>query len=295
MHRAKDILPKITNIKAVKPPTPIQERLLGKPDEDLNSIILFQHSVLCQTCIPYEDPKELRIWERRNGNIQLEVLAGRVLDPNTQQKVEVGLPFGPKPRLVLYHLNAEAMRTKSSTVNLEHSLTAFVNRTLKLSTDGRTIRAVKDQLNRLAAADFRFYASYEGHAQTVKGTVIKSLDLWISKDERQRVLWPSVVEFSHDYFESLMEHAVPLQEEAVSRLSHTAIGLDVYTWLAQRLHRVSVSRPAFIPWDRTERTVRPRVWPHKGLQAILPAHTRAGQGGVPGCEVHGGREEGDNA
>ena len=36
-------------------------------------------------------------------------------------------------------------------------------------------------------AAFRFYASYEGHAVTVKGIVIEGLDLWVSKDELQRV------------------------------------------------------------------------------------------------------------
>ena len=83
---------------------------------------------------------------------------------------------------------------------------------------------------------------------TVKGTVIEGLDLWVSKDERQRVLWPSVVQFSQRYFESLLTHAVPLSEAAVSRLSHSAMGLDVYTWLAQRLHRVDSAKPAFVPW-----------------------------------------------
>ena len=75
--------------------------------------------------------------------------------------------------------------------------------TLKLDGGGRTIRSVKDQLNRLAAADFRFYVKYQDHAVTVKGTVIEGLDLWVSKDERQRVLWPSVVQFSQRYFQSL--------------------------------------------------------------------------------------------
>ena len=42
------------------------------------------------------------------------------------------------------------------------------------------------------AADFRFYSSYDGHAETVKGTVIEGLDLWVSKNEHQRVLWPSM-------------------------------------------------------------------------------------------------------
>ena len=45
-----------------------------------------------------------------------------------------------------------------------------------------------------------------------------------------------------------MEHAVPLNEAAVARLSHSAMGLDIYTWLAQRLHRVDPRKPAFIPW-----------------------------------------------
>lgn len=32
--------------------------------------------------------------------------------------------------------------------------------------------------------------------------------------------------------------AVPLNETAVMRLAHNAMALDIYTWLAQRLHRV---------------------------------------------------------
>jgi hypothetical protein len=56
------------------------------------------------------------------------------------------------------------------------------------------------------------------------------------------------VQFSGDYFDSLMQHAVPLDEAAISRLSHSSMSLDVYTWLAQRLHRVDTRKPAFVPW-----------------------------------------------
>jgi hypothetical protein len=62
-------------------------------------------------------------------------------------------------------------------------------------------------------------------------------------------LWPSTVRLSLDYFESLQRHAVPLDERAVAALSHSAVGLDIYAWLAQRLHRVDPSKPAFIPWS----------------------------------------------
>jgi len=58
---------------------------------------------------------------------------------------------------VLYHLNTQALRTRSPIIELEDSLTAFVRRTLKLDPKGRNIRAVKEQLARLAAADFRTF------------------------------------------------------------------------------------------------------------------------------------------
>jgi hypothetical protein len=249
LKHVSEILPALLKPE-MKPLTPIQERLVSMPIEaGGEDSIVYQHSVLCQTCIPYRDPGEaVKIWERKNGFIRLEVIAGRVLDPHIDEVVEVGLPFGPKPRLVLYHLNAEAMRKQSPVIELEDSLTAFVKRTLRLDAGGRTVRSVKEQLNRLSAADFRFYVRHEQGALTVKGTVIEGLDIWVSKDERQRVLWPSIVQFSQRYFESLIQHAVPLNEEAVARLSHSAMGLDIYTWLAQRLHRIDPRKPAFVPW-----------------------------------------------
>ena len=41
---------------------------------------------------------------------------------------------------------------------------------------------------------------------------------------------------------------MPLDERAIAALSHSAMALDVYCWLAQRLHRVDPGRPAFVPW-----------------------------------------------
>jgi hypothetical protein len=175
----------------------------------------------------------------------MELEAGRVMDPRTQDFMDVGLPFGPKPRLVLYHLNAEAMRTNSPLVTLGDSLTAFVAR-IGLDCHGRNMRTIKDQLSRLAASDLRLGVTENGRAITIKGTVIEALDLWSPKDPNQKVLWPSTVQFSARYFNSLITHGVPLKEAAIQRLSHNAMGLDIYTWLAQRLHRVS--KPTLVPW-----------------------------------------------
>jgi len=238
-----DLLP-----AALKPPGRVIQRLFDDAGET-DSAILYQHSVLCQTCLPYRDPgQEVRLWSRKNGYARLEVQAGRAFDGARDDFVEVGLPFGPKPRLVLYHLNAEALRTQSPAIELEDSLTAFVKRTLGLDPGGRNIRTVKDQLTRLSAADFRIGTALDGRSVTLKGSVIEGFELWTARDPRQRVLWPTVVQFSQRYFESLVKHAVPLNETAVARLSHNAMALDIYTWLAQRLHRVEQGKSALVPW-----------------------------------------------
>jgi hypothetical protein len=234
----------------VKPPSAQQRRLFELPPPDAEEAILYQHSVLCQTCLPFRDPgDDVRQWERANGLVNLLLAAGQAFHPDTRRFIDVGLPFGPKPRLVLYHLNAEALRTQSPVIELEDSLTAFVKRTLGLDAGGRTIRTVKDQLTRLSAADFRIGTVVEeGRAVTLKGSVIEGFDLWTSSNPQQRVLWPTTVQFSQRYFDSLMKHAVPLNETAIARLSHSAMALDIYTWLAQRLHRIEEGKTALVPW-----------------------------------------------
>ena len=241
-----------SRLPEVKPLSRIQQRLVRSAvqiEADDPDAILYQHSVFCQTGLPYRDPgKGVRLWQQSQGAAHLEVEAGRAFDPVQEAFVDVGLPFGPKPRLILAYLNAEAIRAGSPVVEVEDSLSAFVQR-IGLCRDGRSVRAVKDQLTRLATAEIRLALAMPGKpARQVQSHIVKGFDLWLPKDERQRVLWPANVTLSADYFESLQRHAVPLDERAVAALSHSAMALDVYCWLAQRLHRVEPGKPAFIPW-----------------------------------------------
>src|ERR1035438_8718202 len=141
---------------APRPPSALRNRLFDLPLPDTDEAILYEHWVVWKTCLPFRDPgDQVRSVERANGRVSLVVAAGQAFHPDTRRFVDVGLPYGPKPRLVLYHLNAEALRTRSPVIELEDSLTAFVKRTLGLDPNGRNIRTVKDQLTRLSAADFR--------------------------------------------------------------------------------------------------------------------------------------------
>lgn len=208
--------------------------------------VQFAHAVFAQTGLPYRNPGDVREWERANGAARLKVLAGEALHPGSGEFVQVGLPYGPKPRLILAHLNGEALRQGSPEVEVDDSLTAFVKR-LRLDPGGRTIGAIKDQLARLSASSIRLGYVSDGRAVTVNSQIVTAFDLWFPKNG-QRVLWPSTVRLSADYFDSLVKHAVPLHEVALAALSGNAMALDVYAWLAQRLHRVDPGKPVLVPW-----------------------------------------------
>ncbi|MBD4136288.1 replication protein, partial [Xanthomonas citri pv. citri] len=70
---------------------------------------------------------------------------------------------------------------------------------------------------------------------------------WINLEEKQRALWPGSVTFSQDYYLTLKDHAVPLDLRAFMELKGSALDLDVYAWLAQRLHRIE-GRPVVLYW-----------------------------------------------
>jgi hypothetical protein len=227
-------LPKIT--PTTKRLIDAHTNILGGPADD----IAFSHSVLCQTSLPYR-PTDERVWIRDQGHVSLRIDAGAARHPDTGKWVDLPLPHGEKPRLVMLHLNSEAKRTGSPIIDVEGSMTAFV-RALGIHVHGRNIRTLRDQVARLAAAHITFGIG----STTIKTDVIDAFDLWRPDDAKP--MWPSTVQLAPRYFDSLMEHAVPLDSRAVAALAHSALDLDIYAWLAQRLHRIK-GGPQTITWQ----------------------------------------------
>ncbi len=85
-------------LPTLKPLSLTPKRLFAVLPPDTEEGIIYQHSVLCQTCLPYRNPgDESRRWTRKNGFLTLEVAAGRAFDARLADFVDVGLPYGPKP------------------------------------------------------------------------------------------------------------------------------------------------------------------------------------------------------
>jgi Plasmid encoded RepA protein len=210
---------------------------------------MFQHSVLCQTFLPYRNPgDDVTTWEQQQGNVSLAVQSMKAFNPETQKLEVVGLPYGTKSRLIMAHINSQAIKTQNKTLDIESSLSGFI-KTLGLTTDGRTINDTKDQLRRLTTSIISLgYFSDEKNYQ-VDLKIVKGFDINFNKDLNKRVNWSSEIILTDDYYNSLMQHAIPLDERALAALSHNAMALDIYAWLAQRLHRIAYGTPQFVSWQ----------------------------------------------
>jgi Plasmid encoded RepA protein len=157
------------------------------------------------------------------------------------------LPYGTKARLILAHINSQAIKTGDKTLHIEESLSAFI-KSLGLNTDGRTIAEVKEQLRRLTTSLISLGYTDGERSMQVNFQIVKAFDMNFEKDSSKRVIWNSTIQLTDDYFNSLANHAIPLDERALAALSNNAMALDIYAWLAQRLHRIPHGNPQFVSW-----------------------------------------------
>ena len=228
--------------------------IMSNPAEGNDDNILYRHSAMCQTYLPYRNPgDDVTEYVHRNGNTSLIIQATKVQTPDGDL-VYVGLPYGPKARLAMMHIDTMAILQQSPEVEVKDSMTRFVTENLGLSNSGYNIRQVKEQMTRLAASMISVakVIDHEKHRQVrqFNSQLIQGFDLWFPKDGSQRVLWSSTIYLSNDYFESLMSKAVPHDMRMVAALANNAMALDVLSWLTQRLHRVPYGNPSFVTWQQ---------------------------------------------
>src|ERR1019366_10441008 len=62
-------------------------------------------------------------------------------------------------------------------------------------------------------------------------------------NEAQPTLWQDKVRLDDGFWRSLREHPVPVREEAIRAIGTRSLAIDVYIWLAYRLHSLTKSTP----------------------------------------------------
>ena len=214
------------------------------------SDIAYLHAIMCQVGLP-RGPKAvegLTVFERMCGGAALRVTAGALWDG--EKLVQQPIPYGANPRLMLSWLNTQAVKTRSPIIPVGDSAAEFLRMLGKESTGGKngTLTSFKKQIQALSACHMTLGFNAAGRAYTYNGQPVRQFEAWIQpKDSHQRPLWPGVVTFSDDYYQSLIEHAVPQDVRAMYALKGSALAMDIYAMLAERLHRIS-GRPITLHW-----------------------------------------------
>lgn len=197
----------------------------------------FLHAILCQVGLP-RSKVDGREFVRTSGNASMLLEAGKYRDL-WGQWVDAPLPYGTKPRLLMFHICSEVVRTKRPEVDLGGSVRAFLDR-IGLEYGGNQWRAIKDQSRALAAMRMTLGYHSADKMVTIKTDPIKRFDAWMGGDNlnSQGQLWPDELVVADEFMQTLLEHAVPLDPAAIHKLQGSALGLDVYTWLSHRLCRI---------------------------------------------------------
>lgn len=200
----------------------------------------FTHAVLCQVGLP-RAKVEGREFMRQSGVAWVNVQAGWLDEGNGP--VMQPIPYGVMPRLALAWVSTYAVRNKEREIKIGDSAAEFLG-LMGLDDQGARYTTLRRQMHALAAC--RLQLGFKG--RTFNGQPVEQFDAWLAnRGIKQRTLWPGTMVLSEGYYTSLLQSAVPLDNRALMALKGSALALDVYAWLAHRLHRIE-GRGVILHW-----------------------------------------------
>jgi len=212
-------------------------------DEDAG--IGFLYSGWCQAALPHKKLADDAVWKVQTERVTLVVEPGRrnLLGDDTQF---VGVPYGSRARLILLYLQSEALRTKSRDIALGRSLSAWLER-LNIPIGGKSYRDVREQADRLSRCRLTFHVQQSGRAGLINQNIVDTAMFVADGNSSQGNLFCETARLSETFYEQLKKHPVPLEDAAIQAISNNSQALDVYCWLAYRLHVLPQARTVSWP------------------------------------------------
>jgi hypothetical protein len=190
----------------------------------------FTYSGFALTSLPHKPQSEL-VWKRDGHNLTMLVESGRDRDGKP-----LGLPYGSYARFILLFLQSEAIRTGSREVELGRSMRVWLG-SMGLSIGGTTYKLVTAQARRISGCTLTFFGDRAGAQIKSKGGFVKTeITMANVIGDEQPTLWQDRVLLDEDFYRALREHPVPVSESALRAIGPRSMVIDVYIWLAYRLH-----------------------------------------------------------
>jgi Plasmid encoded RepA protein len=194
------------------------------------------YSGWCLTALPHKRIPGNESWSRTGYNCTLIVEPGHLQVGSGKPRL-FGVPYGARARLILLYLQTEAVRSRSREVSLGRSMRDWMTR-MGLSIGGETAKGLRDQAHRIAAANIKFFWKHDEAASGMaRGNIVESgLFFGSPQAAGQPSLFEDRVLLGEAFYEDLLKRGVPLLDQAIKQLRDRSMALDVYIWLAYKLH-----------------------------------------------------------
>jgi len=203
----------------------------------------FLYSGWAQSALPHKKLADNASWQVHTDHVSLVVQPG--LRPSlTGEATSVGVPYGSRARLICLYLQSEALKNNSPEIELGKSLHAWLKR-LEISIGGKSMSAVRDQADRISRCRMSFHIRNGKTVGLVNQSILETA-MFVDDDDSQGRLFIETARLSDRFFEQLQRHPVPLDENAIRGIANNSMAIDVYCWLAYRLH--SLPGPTKITW-----------------------------------------------
>ncbi len=197
------------------------------------------HAGFAMTALPHKRTNAVE-WVRDSTDIRLRIESGKSHDGTA-----VGIPFGYVARLILLYLQTEAIKTRSREVELGRSMHSWL-KAMGLNSGGKGYEAVREQSRRLSLCRLTFYRVADGGEAVMNGSFVREAILPSRDTGSQLLLWRETVVLDEVFYESLVRHPLPVRESAIRAMSGRSMAIDLYIWLAYRLHHLT--RATRVPW-----------------------------------------------
>ncbi|NEQ29399.1 MAG: plasmid encoded RepA protein [Leptolyngbya sp. SIO4C5] len=199
---------------------------------------------MVQATLPHRNPGDIPAWSRVNGNYALVIQPGW----DSWKNQSFGYPYGTIPRLLIFWLMTEALKTGSRRLEVGGSLAEFMGKLgLDSSRGGKRSDAarLRDQMERLFRARISFeYRDDEQASWHDLQIASKGMMWWHHNLAEQPTLWENWVELSEDFFRAVTAHPIPVDMNALQRLKGLALALDLYAWLTHESFRSNARKKA---------------------------------------------------
>lgn len=203
------------------------------------------HAGFAMASLPHKKTDKA-IWERDGGQIKLLVESG--LDSSKQP---VGIPYGSIARMILLYLQTQAVKTRCREVELGASMNAWLT-AMDIPVGGKTYQIVREQSRRISRCRLTFFRRTLNAEMVTNGAFVRDAILPLNPQASgQMPLWQERVKLDEGFYQSLIEHPLPLRETAVKQISSRSMAIDLYVWLAYRLH--VLIGPVEVSWSALRR------------------------------------------